>query len=209
MPGTEARRSSLSRQAGEPRTASSMSASTLASSFSSALMRRAMLFLSRVRRPLLALALGADHLDDLPAARDEIGQQPRGLIGQRPRLGLGCLGEMGDHGGVDRIGLGALADRLGEGADLGRIDDDDRQPCGRQGRPPRPSRSLRWPPGRRCAGASGLSRCTSSSRPPALRSTDEHLSTGTHGDVQTIFGDVDTNDDAVHGDPSLPNRASR
>ena len=132
-PGTEASRSSFSRQAGEPRTASSISVSTLASSFSSALSSRAMLFLQPLgRRPLLALPLGDDHLDDLAAAGDEIGQELGRLVGQRPRLGLGRLGEVGDHGGIDRVGLGALAKRLGEGADLGRIDDDHRQPGGGQ-----------------------------------------------------------------------------
>src|SRR3954465_6215217 len=45
--GTEARRSSLSRQAGEPRTPASISASISASSFSRARTRRAMLFLMR------------------------------------------------------------------------------------------------------------------------------------------------------------------
>ena len=46
-PGTEASRSSFSRQAGEPRTASSMSVSRLESSFCSAASRRAMLFCRR------------------------------------------------------------------------------------------------------------------------------------------------------------------
>ena len=31
---------------------------------------------------LFALAFGSDHLDDLPPAGDEIGQQPGGLVGQ-------------------------------------------------------------------------------------------------------------------------------
>jgi hypothetical protein len=46
-PGTEVSNSSLARQAGEPFTASSISASRLASSFSRALMSRAILFLRR------------------------------------------------------------------------------------------------------------------------------------------------------------------
>jgi hypothetical protein len=46
-PGTEASKSSFSRQAGEPRTASSMSVSRLESSFCSAASRRAMLFCRR------------------------------------------------------------------------------------------------------------------------------------------------------------------
>ena len=48
-----------------------------------------MLLLSRVRgQPLFTLAFGADHLDDLPAAGDEIGQQPGRLVGQRAGSGL-------------------------------------------------------------------------------------------------------------------------
>ena len=89
---------------------------------------------ARVGHALLALAFGADHLDDLPPAGDQIGQQPRRLVRQRPRLGLGRFGEVGDDRGIDRIGLGALPERLGEGADLGRIDDHDRQSGRRQRR---------------------------------------------------------------------------
>ena len=93
-----------------------------------------MLFLSSCRGPLLALALGDDHVDDLPPARHQIGQQPRGFIGQRPRLGLGGLREMRNHSRIDRVGLGPLADRLGEGAHLGRIDDHNRQTSGGESR---------------------------------------------------------------------------
>src|SRR5262249_18866529 len=37
----------------------------------------------------------------------------------------------------------------------------------------------------------------------------KHLSTRTQSDVEAVFRYVDTNGDAFHGDPSLPNRASR
>ena len=47
-------------------------------------------------------------------------------------LRLGRLDEAGDHRGIDRIGLGALAERLGEGADLRRIDHHHRQAGRRQ-----------------------------------------------------------------------------
>ena len=48
------------------------------------------------------------------APAHQLGQQPRRFIRQFPRLGLHRLGKAGDHRGIDRIGLGALADRLRE-----------------------------------------------------------------------------------------------
>ena len=63
----------------------------------------------------------------------EIGQQPRRLIRHRPHLGLGRFGKAGNHMRVDRIGLGALPERLGVSPHLGRIDHDHRQTRARQG----------------------------------------------------------------------------
>jgi hypothetical protein len=75
---------------------------------------------------------------NLSPAGDEIGQQPRRFVGQWAHLWLGRLGEVGDDGSIDGIGLGTLPDRLGEGADLRRIDDHHRQArsgqCGRRDR---------------------------------------------------------------------------
>jgi hypothetical protein len=65
------------------------------------------------RRTLLALSLGVDHLDDLPPPGDPIG----GRVAADP----------GDHRGIDRIGFRSLAQRIGEGAHLRRIDHHDRQ----------------------------------------------------------------------------------
>jgi len=71
----DASRFSFSRQAGEQRTASLMSASTLASSLSSALRSRAIAALEPARRhSRLALAFGSDHLNDLPPACDKVAQ---------------------------------------------------------------------------------------------------------------------------------------
>ena len=70
------------------------------------------------RRPPLALPFGDDHVDDLPTAGREVGEQPGGFVRQRPRLGLRRLGKMSDDAGIDRVGLGALTNRLGEGAHL-------------------------------------------------------------------------------------------
>jgi hypothetical protein len=54
------------------------------------------------------------------------------FVGERPHVRLGRLDEADDHARVDRIGLGALADRLGEMAHLRRIDDHHRQRSSRQ-----------------------------------------------------------------------------
>lgn len=118
--------------------------------------------------PPLAPALGADHVDDLPAAGDEIGEQAGRLVGQRPRLGPGGGGEVGDDGGIDGVRFGAPARCLGECAHLGRVDDDERQPRGGQRRggtvskPPVASRAT-------SAGASGFSLSMRAAKPAASR----------------------------------------
>jgi hypothetical protein len=162
----------------------------------------------RDHHPCLALAFGPDHFDDLPPAGDEIGQQPRCHVRQRTWFGFGRLGEVGDDRGVDRITLGMLADRLGEGPDLGWVDDNDRELRGRQRRrrdrleaaggfEGDDVRRKLSQPGRQLLQAGGITL------------DHEYISTRTHGDIEVVLGNVDTNGDAVHGDPSLPNRASR
>src|SRR5689334_18900472 len=157
---------------------------------------------------LLALTLGADHFDDLPSAGDEITQQPGRFIRQRPWLGLGGLSKVGDRGSINRISLGTLSNRLRESPDLGRVDDHNGKAGGGQGcrrngleasggfqrdntrfKLSQPDRQLFQ------SGGIALNR--------------KHLPTRTHSDIEAVFRDVDTNDDAFHGDPSLPNRASR
>jgi len=84
--------------------------------------------------PPLSIALGDDHLDDLSAARDEVGEQLGRFVGERTQFRPGRLDEAGDHRRVDRVGLGALADRLGEMAHLRGIDDHQRQRSARERR---------------------------------------------------------------------------
>ncbi len=81
-----------------------------------------------LRQALGALPLGAHHHHDLPPPRDQIGEQPRRFVRQRPRLRLGRFGEAGDDRGIDLVGLRALAERLRVMPDLGRIDHRQRQP---------------------------------------------------------------------------------
>ena len=74
-----------------------------------------------------------------------IGQHAGCLVRHRPHHRLGGFDKAGDHPGVDRIGLGPLAQCLGIGSHLRRVDHDQRQACARQaGRYDR-SRSRRSP----------------------------------------------------------------
>src|SRR5271166_3750213 len=155
---------------------------------------------------LLALLFGHDHRHDLPAPSDEIAQLTRRLVRQRTRLGLRRFDEMGDHGSVDRIGLGPLAQRFGEGADLGRIDDDDRQAGRRQAR-----------------GDHGLiapGRFEADDRDPELAEPilqlckprfipwhNEPLAGRANPDVQFVLGDIDSYNNRAHPLPSLHKRA--
>lgn len=154
------------------------------------------------------MTFGSHHVHDLPPSGNQLGEQPSGLIRQWPQLGLGRFREVRDDRGIDRIGLGTSADRLGEGADLGWIDDHDRQPGGRQ-------RCRRY----RLEAAGGF-QCDKIRRqhiepgrqllqPDCVSFDCKGFSARAHGDVQAVFRYVDTNGDDVHDDPSLPNRASR
>ena len=74
-----------------------------------------------------AVLLHADHLDDLAAAGDELGEGLRVRVRHRPRLGPHALGEEGDRLGVEAVGLGEPPGGAGEVADLARVDDGERQ----------------------------------------------------------------------------------
>ena len=80
-----------------------------------------------LRGAATAIAFGEDHLDDLTAARRQFTQGlcrcRRHGSGRRPD----CLGEMGDRGGIEPIGLGKLAGGARKIADLARVDHRQRQ----------------------------------------------------------------------------------
>ena len=168
--GTETSRSSLSHQAGEPRTASSISLSTLASSFSSALTSRAMLFFNAAGscashagvRPRSSRRSADGVRPDRPAAAK---LRPAG------RAPAACrFGEMRDHGGVDRIGLGALPDRLAKA----RIWAGLAMTTGRPAPASAAAATVSKPPvasNATICGESSLNRLTNRSRPEPLRST--------------------------------------
>ena len=114
---------------------------------------------------------------------------------------------MSDDCRIDRIGLGALAERIGEGAHLRRIDDDDRQSgAGERG-------------GNHAFEAAGCFDGDDSRR-NRLQSGDELVETCTvtrhdkslaaraHMHIELGFRDVDSNNESVHPVPSLSKRAS-
>ena len=156
--------------------------------------------------PLLALLLGADHLDDLAAARDEFRQMAGFFVGERSDLRLGRLGEVGDDGGIDRIGLGALADGLGERPHLSRVDDDEREAgAGEGGGGDLLEAACRLDGDD--GGAEGDELLAQGCETGAVAFDGEDVSARTHGDVEAVLGDIDTDSDSFHSDPSLPNRA--
>ena len=77
--------------------------------------------------PLFTVAFGHQHVDDLPAPADQLAQQASCFVGDRTWLRLHRFGKAGDHLGVDRIGLGPLADRSCEVAHLRRVHHHERQ----------------------------------------------------------------------------------
>jgi hypothetical protein len=83
---------------------------------------------------LLALAFGHDHLDDLPPPRHQIGQCLGGGIRQSAHRRIGRRSKLRNYLGVDPIGLGTLAQSVGKGAHLRRIDDHNGQARRRQAR---------------------------------------------------------------------------
>ena len=130
MPGTEVSRSSAARQAGEPRTASSISRSSAASWASKVLSVALRVRWTRWLRGLAQpVGLHADHLDHLAAAGDQLGERLAVGIGERAGFGTDALGEERDGVGIQRIGLGEPPGRAGEVTDLARIDHGQRQAC--------------------------------------------------------------------------------
>ncbi len=193
-PGTEASRSSFSRQTGEPRTVSSISSSMLGELASRAQpTSRAMLLRTRGTIRCAAGAASRPPIISMICRRraDQLGQQPGRLRPASGRdLGPGGLGEEGNHRGIDRVGLGPLPDRPGEGAHLRRVDHHHRQARTRQaaatirleaaGRLHR--HQLRFKP---------ASRSTSSSRPCRITRDCKASPLGTHMHVQPILRYID------------------
>src|SRR4029077_20612104 len=156
---------------------------------------------------LLALPFGADHLHDLTPSRHQIRQQLRGLVRQRPGFGTCCRGKASDHRSVDRIGFGTPSQRLGKGADLRRIDNGDRKPrapnrCSSNGL--EPTRGLQH----HNRGRKLLRPGNQLLQSRAVAFHHKRLAVRINSNVQTVLRYVDTNCDDIHGDPSLPNRAS-
>ncbi len=82
---------------------------------------------------MVVVFLDGEHADELGAAVVEFAEFGQFGRRQRPNDGGDDLGEVGDDGGIDRVGLGELAEGFGEVADLAGVGDDGRQPFGEQG----------------------------------------------------------------------------
>jgi hypothetical protein len=65
-----------------------------------------------------AVLLGAEHVDELPAPRDQVPQRPGLVIGQGPGNGANGFGKERDHPSVQRVGLGQLPSGPREVPDL-------------------------------------------------------------------------------------------
>ena len=155
---------------------------------------------------LLALALGDQHLDDLTPPRDQLTEQPRRLIGDRPRFGLYRFGKPRDHLGIDRIGLGPFAERLREVAHLRRVDNHQRQLRSTNRR-----RHYRLkPPGRlhcnqhRCHDPQPIDQRLQAF---AVSTDCKRRPVWTHVHIQPVLRHIDADECLSHGDPSLRKRA--
>ena len=163
-------------------------------------------FLELRRGALLTLLLGADHLDNLASALHQIGEKYGLGIGQRAGCDPGGLGEVSDDRGIDRIGLGPLAERLGEAANLSWIDDNDCEPGGGEAGGDHGLEAAGRLEGDE-VGCERLEPFDQFIEPGRGTRDKEGFSARTHGDVEAVLGDIDTDDDLIHADPSLPNRA--
>src|ERR1700722_19832431 len=155
-----------------------------------------------------AVAFRPNHLDDLTPPSDQLGKQACRRVRKLPKLWFGSFSKVCDHGGIDQIGLGALAKNLCEGPPRRRIDPPPRQASA--GKPRRnhrletpgslnrhqPDREVLQPfdqlidPGTRAA-----NRKTTSLRPYRY--------------VQPLLRYIDTDINRVHLIPSLRKRASQ
>ena len=154
----------------------------------------------------MPVLLGHDHLDDLPSSADKLRESAGLRIGERADFRFGGRDEGGNHRGIDRIGLGALAQGIGEEADLGRIDDDDRKAGRRQGRHRQrlqTSRRLE----RHDIGIEGSEPFDQIVQSDMVVGEPETIAGRQDMHIQPILRNIDT-DDLIHLLPSLPNRAS-
>jgi hypothetical protein len=160
-----------------------------------------------IRRAARFSRCGDDHLDDLPPTGDQIGEHASLFVGQRADLGVGGFDEAGNHRRVDRVGLGALAERLGKGPDLGGVDHHHRQRGrGKARRHHRLEAARRLH--RRRLWCQWQQPTDQSLQPGRIARHGKGFPARQDMHVQPILRYVDTNNGGVHLHPSLPNRAS-
>ena len=75
-----------------------------------------------------AILLGGEHVDDLPTAGEQAFEQLGRFIRQGAGRGPHPLCEVGEHAGIERVGLRQLPHGLGEVAHLPRVHDGDGEP---------------------------------------------------------------------------------
>ncbi len=115
---------------------------------------------------------------------------------------------MGDYRGIDRIGLGAFAERMSERTHLRRIDNDHWQ-AGRA----QAGRNHRFEAaGGLDANRLGVERSQAIDQGRDTRRVARHregLAARPYVDIEMVLGNVDPNDDGVHVVPSSCKRASQ
>ena len=153
-----------------------------------------------------AVLLGAEHVDQLAATRDQVPKGARLFVGHGPGDGANGFGKARDHPSVERVGLGQLPSGPREVADLPGIDHGDGQP--------RPGQ--RGGDGDLVAAGRFQDDDGGSERPHAGDERDEScvvvadakgLAGGEDVDIEVGFRDVDTNEAGMFHDPSLHMRA--
>ena len=198
-PGTEVRSSSFARHNGEARTAVSISRVEVSeSSFSKASRGVRCSFLRRLSgRVAQPLFFGDDHLDDLAAPGDEIGEELGSASASGRMAGLAASTKRAITAASIGSVLRSLAERLGEGPDLRRIDDDDGEARRRQSRS-----DNGFEPARRLdrdarPGASGRKRSTRSAKALAVARDHKGRPVRPHMNVEPVLRHIDSDTRAI------------
>ena len=155
-----------------------------------------------------SLPLGRDQSYDLTVSCDEISQGLSFGIGPSANGWVGGRREPGDHGGVDAVGLGALAQGVSESTDLCWVHDHGWQPPGGEST---------------CHHGFQTAGCLQDDElrlqgPEAFAQllhalgrtvNGEVRSRGMNVNIEAVTGHVDPDNRSVHLIPSLRKRASR
>ena len=140
-----------------------------------------------------AIAAGGAVLDERPPGGDELGQLVQQRALRRAGFRLQQRAQAGEQGGIDPVGLGEPAGRLGKAAGLARIDLGEGQPC-------RTERALEAPVigagGLEHDALDGLAREPAEQRlvPGRVVGDPSRRAARMQVDVEVVFCDVDARD---------------